>query len=150
MNKKKKILAVASVGGHWIQLLRLKPLFDRNETVYVSTRPDFNSMIDGRFYAVSDFNRNNMKGLFKACRLLFEILKKEKPDVMITTGAAPGLLALMIGKLFGVKTIWLDSIANVEELSMSGRIASKFCSRVYTQWPDLAGAKIIYAGNVLS
>lgn len=144
-----KILAIASVGGHWIQLLRLKPLFDKNETVYVSTRQDFESMVDGRFYAISDFNRNDMKGLIKSFYKMCSIVRKESPDVMITTGAAPGLLALIVGKLYGLKTVWIDSIANVEELSLSGRIASKFCSRVYTQWPDLAKGKVVYAGNVI-
>lgn len=148
--KKIKILAIASVGGHWIQLLRLKPLYDRHETIYVSTRADFKDMVKGKFYHISDFNRNNMKGFFKAFSRLMKLMRTEKPDVVITTGAAPGLLGLVVAKLLGIKTIWVDSVANVEELSLSGRIASKFCSRVYTQWPDLAGGKIIYAGNVLS
>lgn len=148
---KKKIIAISSVGGHWIELLRLQPLFAEHNTLYVSTRPDFNSMVSGSlFYSISDFNRNNMRGLFAAMHSLYVIMRREKPDVVISTGAAPGLLALFVATLFGKKTIWLDSIANVEELSMSGRIAAKFCSRVYTQWPELAKGKIIYAGNILS
>lgn len=148
---KKKIIAISSVGGHWIELLRLQPLFSEHHTLYVSTRPDFNTMVPGSlFYSISDFNRNNMRGVFAAMYSLCEIMRKEKPDVVISTGAAPGLLALIVARLFGKKTIWLDSIANVEELSMSGRIASKFCSRVYTQWPDLAKGRIVYAGNILS
>lgn len=150
MKEKSKLIAVASVGGHWVQLLRLKKLFEKYDTVFVTTRSDFASMVDGPFYAISDFNRNDMGGFFRATISLIRIIRKEDPHIMITTGAAPGLLALIIGRFFGVKTIWLDSIANVEELSMSGRIASKFCSRVYTQWPDLATNKIVYAGNVLS
>lgn len=145
-----KIVAIASVGGHWIQLLRLKPLFDQYDTIFVSTREDFKDMIQGKFYSISDFNRNNMIGLFKAFTSLTKIMRKEKPDVVITTGAAPGLLGLFVAKLWGIRTVWIDSIANVEELSLSGRIASKFCSRVYTQWPDLAKGRIVYAGNVLS
>lgn len=150
MPKNRKILAVASVGGHWIQLLRLIPLYEKYNTVFVSTRADFEETVSGPFYTISDFNRNNMKGFFKASVAIYKILKNERPDVVITTGAAPGLLSLIVARIFGIKTIWLDSIANVEELSMSGRIASKFCSRVYTQWPDLATEKIVYAGNVLS
>ncbi len=148
--KKTKIVAIASVGGHWIQLLRLKPLYDKHDTVFISTRSDFKDMVEGKFYSISDFNRNNMRGFFQAFSKLMQIMKSEKPDVVITTGAAPGLLGLIVAKLLRIETIWLDSVANVEELSLSGRIASKFCSRVYTQWPDLAGGKIIYAGNVLS
>lgn len=145
----KKILAIASVGGHWIQLLRLKLLFDKYNTVYVSTRADFVTMVDGKYYSVPDFNRSNMTGLFTAAQKLIGIYLKEKPDVVISTGAAPGLVGLIIAKCLGIRTVWIDSIANVEELSLSGRIASKFCSRVYTQWPNLAKGKIVHAGNVL-
>jgi len=131
-----KIIAISSVGGHWIQLLRLKPFFDRHDTIFVSTRADFSGTVSGsQFYSISDFNRNNMKGVWFAIRDLIKILRKEKPDAVITTGAAPGLLALLIAKVFGVKTIWLDSIANVEELSMSGRIASIFALKPIRNGP---------------
>lgn len=146
-----KIVAVSSVGGHWVQLLRLQPLFVQHETMYVSTRPEFASTVEeNRFDTIPDFNRSNMHNIFLAIMKLYKIIRREKPDFVITTGAAPGLLALIIANALGAKTIWLDSVANVEKLSMSGRIASRFCSRVYTQWPDLAKGKIIYAGNVLS
>jgi len=119
--------------------------------MYVSTRPEFASTVEeNRFDTIPDFNRSNMHNIFLAIMKLYKIIRREKPDFVITTGAAPGLLALIIANALGAKTIWLDSVANVEKLSMSGRIASRFCSRVYTQWPDLAKGKIIYAGNVLS
>ncbi|MDE5594558.1 MAG: hypothetical protein K2I89_03170 [Muribaculaceae bacterium] len=69
---------------------------------------------------------------------------------VISTGAAPGFAALMAARVCGVKTIWIDSIANVQRLSASGRIARMFVSRIYTQWPALADEKVIYAGNVLN
>jgi UDP-N-acetylglucosamine:LPS N-acetylglucosamine transferase len=75
-------------------------------------------------------------------------IRKEKPEAIITTGAAPGLVYLLAGKLLGRKTIWIDSIANAEHLSASGRMASRFASRTYTQWENLATGKIQYAGNV--
>jgi len=68
---------------------------------------------------------------------------------VISTGAAPGLMALMAAKILGIKTIWIDTIASAEKLSLSGRIALKFVDRLYTQWPDLSGPKVIYAGNIL-
>jgi len=80
---------------------------------------------------------------------LLRIVRKEKPDAIITTGAAPGLMCLLAGKILGKKTIWIDSIANVQHLSASGRIAAKFATRVYTQWKDLATDKIVFAGNIL-
>lgn len=147
---KRKVMAVASIGGHWIQLLRIsRPMEEKYEMVYVSNHPKCATMVEGqRFYQTIDFSRSDAWKLapsfFKAVRML----RREKPDAIITTGAAPGLVFLLVGKLFGKKTIWIDSIANAEQLSASGRIASKFASRTYTQWKDLATGKIQYAGNV--
>jgi UDP-N-acetylglucosamine:LPS N-acetylglucosamine transferase len=147
---KKKVIAVASIGGHWVQLLRIaRPMEEHSDMIYVSTHPKCATMIEGqKFYQTTDFSRSDawklIPSFFKTVRLLL----KEKPDAIITTGAAPGLVFLLVGKLLGIKTIWIDSIANAEHLSASGRIASRFASRTYTQWKDLATGKIYYAGNV--
>jgi hypothetical protein len=69
---------------------------------------------------------------------LFWIVFKERPDVIISTGAAPGYIAIRLGKLFGARSIWVDSIANVEQLSMSGALAGGRADLWLTQWPHLA------------
>ena len=81
---------------------------------------------------------------------VFKILRREKPDVVISTGAAPGLLGIIAGRSVGAKTVWIDSIANVERLSLSGKLAARVANRTYTQWPHLATEKILYNGNVLA
>ena len=81
--------------------------------------------------------------------LSLQILLKVKPQVVITTGAAPGLIMVFVAALLGKHTIWVDSMANVQHLSLSGRLARHFVSCIYTQWPNLANKKIKYAGNVL-
>ena len=60
------------------------------------------------------------------------------PDVIVSTGAAPGYIALRLGRLLGSRTIWLDSIANVERLSMSGEIVGRHADLWLTQWPQLS------------
>jgi UDP-N-acetylglucosamine:LPS N-acetylglucosamine transferase len=146
--KKKKLLAVASQGGHLIQLMRLKPVFDRYDASYVSNQR--REGMEENFTAVVDANRN---AKFKLLLLLLQmlwIMIRKRPDVVISSGAAPGYFALMLGKLFGAKTIWLDSIANAEELSMSGQRAGKFADLWLTQWPEVAyenGPQ--YGGRVL-
>lgn len=57
----KKILAVASIGGHWVQLLRIThPLEERYEVVYMSTHPKCKSMVGNcRFHTMMDFSRWN-------------------------------------------------------------------------------------------
>lgn len=147
----KKIFAVASIGGHWIQLLRIaKPLEGRYEVVYLCTHSKCATMVEGhQFYQMADYSRWDAWKLIPSFFQLMKIIRKEHPVAILTTGATPGLTCLLAGKMLGKKTIWVDSIANVKHLSLSGRIASKFASRIYTQWKDLATSNITYAGNIL-
>lgn len=148
--KKKKILAVASMGGHWIQLLRItRCLENEYDVVYCSTNEKYGTMAGGHdFYVTEDFNRKNIWRLLPAFVRQYRMLGKIRPDVLLTTGAAPGLAFLLAARLRGIRTIWIDSIANVDRMSQSGKIATRIASRTYTQWPSLAGDKVMYAGNV--
>jgi UDP-N-acetylglucosamine:LPS N-acetylglucosamine transferase len=146
-----KVIAIASVGGHWVELQRLMPAFSGMELVFISTRESLAHTVAGhRFYSIPDANRWNKFKLILVLLKVFRIIYSEKPDVIISTGAAPGLMGLAVGKMLRIKTIWVDTIASASKLSLSGRIARKFVDRIYTQWPALASDDIIYAGNVLS
>jgi len=148
-NKELKILAVASIGGHWKQLLRIIPPTSDIETVYVSTLPKLATMVEGcKYYTIEDFSRWDFYKIVPNFFQAIKILRKEKPKIVLTTGAAPGLIILFAAKLLGIKTFWIDSVANVQCLSMSGRIASKFATQTYTQWANLSTDKILYAGNI--
>lgn len=146
-----RILAIASKGGHWVQLLRITKAFTDTETIYVSTNSKLSETVEGhRFYTVPDGNRNSILRLIHTFFLMLRIIHKTKPDTLITTGSGPALMGIIAGWLTGKKTIWIDSIANVERVSSSGKIAHYFASRVYTQWPNLANSKFIFNGNILS
>lgn len=147
----KKILAVASIGGHWVQLLRImKGLEATDEIVFMSTHDKCSTMVEGhRFYKLKDFSRWNFYKMFPVFLEAINIIRKEKPFVVISTGAAPGLIVLLAATCCGRKTIWIDSVANVNHLSLCGRIASHFVTRIYTQWEELAGKKVLFSGNVL-
>ena len=150
MRKKLKVFAVASIGGHWVQLLRIAKALEKEfDVVYMSTHEKCATMVEGRVYdSMNDFSRWDFYKMFPELLHSIYIICKEKPSIVITTGAAPGLVCLFAAKICGIRTVWIDSIANVEHISFSGRIASKFDSRIYTQWPSLAGNKVIFAGNI--
>lgn len=130
---------MASGGGHWVQLLRLSQAFVDCEVVFVTVHQAYRAEVQGhRFYAIPDATRRTWMALIRAAWRLFRITHKEKPDVVVSTGAAPGFIAICIGKLLGAKTVWLDSIANIEQLSMSGGLAERYSDLWLTQWPHLA------------
>ncbi len=155
-----KILAVASAGGHFVQLCRLMPALDGCRAVFVTTNGGMRTEVEEgarrrgepmpKFYEITDANRWHKMRLVKATWQIFCILMKERPDVVLTTGAAPGYLALRLAKILRARTIWIDSIANAEELSLSGQKIGRHADLWLTQWPNLAkddGPK--YEGAVL-
>jgi UDP-N-acetylglucosamine:LPS N-acetylglucosamine transferase len=133
--KQKKLLAVASQGGHLIQLMRLKPVFDRYDTSYVSNH--YRDGMGSKFSKVTDANGDEKLKLLILFVQMAWIMITKRPDVVISSGAAPGFFAVMLGKLIGAKTIWIDSIANAEELSLSGKKVGAFADMWLTQWPNL-------------
>ncbi len=135
----KRLLAVASGGGHWVELQRLIPAFDGCEIAYITTIASYRPEVgEARYYVVKDASRWNKMGLLRMALELAWIVYKEKPDVVVSTGAAPGYFSLRLAKMIGAKTIWIDSIANVEFLSMSGQKIGKHADLWLTQWPHLA------------
>jgi UDP-N-acetylglucosamine:LPS N-acetylglucosamine transferase len=146
-----KLLAVSSGGGHWVQLLRIKRAFEDCEVTFVTVHEAYRAQVpDHKFYRVNDANlRTKIELLKAACRLAW-IVWNEKPDIVVSTGAAPGYLALRFGRMMGARTIWLDSIANVEQLSISGDRIGHWADLWLTQWPHLARPDgPHYTGSVL-
>jgi UDP-N-acetylglucosamine:LPS N-acetylglucosamine transferase len=149
--KPSRVLAVASSGGHWVQLRRVMPAFEASEVAYVTVIDSYRSEVpNSRFYSVSDANRWSKFGLIVLALQLAWIIAKEKPGVIVSTGAAPGYFAIVLGRLFGARTIWIDSMANIEKLSMSGARVGRYADLWLTQWPHLAKSEgPHYAGGVL-
>lgn len=146
-----KILVAASFGGHLEQLIQIiRPLKHDYDICYVTTTEvECDTFkIDGCFHLLPDFNRKKVSRLFKCFIKAVKIYREEKPDAIISTGAAPGMVMIIVGWLFRKKTVWIDSMANVHKISLSGRLIRPFASRTYTQWPHLAKGRIIYAGSV--
>ncbi|UCD76423.1 MAG: hypothetical protein JSV91_05755 [Phycisphaerales bacterium] len=137
--RKTRILAVASGGGHWVQLLRLRPAFVGEHVVYVTVNRAYRAEIGAApFHVVNDATRWNKWGLIKLAARMAWIMLRERPDAVVTTGAAPGYFAILLGKLFGARTAWIDSMANVDCLSLSGQKVGRWTDLWLTQWPSLA------------
>lgn len=146
-----KILAISSSGGHWTQLLRISPAFEGHTVTFATTHASYEKMVPGHaFYAVPDANQKNILALIRLAAHVFRIIEREKPDMVISTGAAPGVLALFFGKLIGARTLWLESIANADSHSLSTKLVKPFADLYLTQWPHMARADgPFYKGSVL-
>lgn len=138
MSDMRPVLAVASGGGHWVQLQRLRSAFAHQRVVWVTTQQDYARDVAGELYVVRDANLWDKLGLVVLFAQVAWLVLRLRPRVVITTGAAPGFAAVMFGRLFGARTIWIDSIANAEELSGSGKRAGRWAHVWLTQWSHLA------------
>ena len=149
--RRKKLLAVASSGGHWSQLLRVTPALTSYEIVFVTVLESYRAEVPkNKCYIVGDATRWNKLGLVALAIRLAWIVGMERPDAILSTGAAPGYFAMLFGRLLGARTIWIDSITNIERLSMSGSLAGKHADLWLTQWPHLAkSGGPHYGGSVL-
>lgn len=130
-----------------MQLVRMRPAWEGCDVAYATTHSDYGrevldagsgSALTPRFYRVPDANRHQKLRLVYQLLMVALIIIKERPDVVISTGASAGYFALRIAKHLGRRTIWVDSIANAEELSLAGKRVERFADLWLTQWPELA------------
>jgi UDP-N-acetylglucosamine:LPS N-acetylglucosamine transferase len=144
--RKTRVLAVSSAGGHWVQLRRIRPAWQDCDIAYATSNPlSFHEILQDRtlrdaprFYVFPEATRWNKLRLARSLLKISAIIVRERPDVVISTGAAPGYFAIRLTKLFGGRTVWIDSIANAAELSLAGRKAQRYADLWLTQWPHLA------------
>lgn len=148
----KKILAVGSTGGHYVQLTRVMASagFEASRLVYVRTKVSTNDLPANRQeYLINEISRDS---IWKAPLVFFQIMLlivRHNPQWIVSTGALPGLIAIIAGRLTLRKTLWIDSIANTKKLSDSGSMAKKFAHITLTQWPSIADSTVLYKGKVI-
>ncbi len=150
----RKIILVCSSGGHFSQLYSLKrfwKLFERRVWVTFNSIDAKTVLEDEKtFWAFSPTNRN-LINLVRNILLAFIILKKEKPDLLITTGAGVSVPFIYIAKCFRIETVYIESLSRFKELSLSAKIVYPIVGTLLVQWPQLAlkYRKAQYRGTVI-
>ena len=151
-----KICVGASAGGHMNQLLRLLEFSNEwiaQPSIYITTQSELAGKLQkkGKPFVIGECNRYHPIAAIRIIFKGFMIIASEKPDVILTTGSMPIALICLVAKLYRKKVIWIDSIANTERFSLSGRLMYHFSDLFLTQWPELAKkySKAEYAGAIL-
>jgi UDP-N-acetylglucosamine:LPS N-acetylglucosamine transferase len=144
------VMAVSSGGGHWEELMLLRPGFAGFNQIFATTNAELakRDHIDA-FECLPDANRDEPWRAVRCFAACIRLVWKVRPSMLITTGALPGLFCLIAARLLGARTVWIDSIANSDQPSMSGRIARLFAHEWFTQWEHLATRRRRYEGAVL-
>jgi beta-1,4-N-acetylglucosaminyltransferase len=142
VSKKLKVCLISSTGGHLAQLLQLVPIVQKYNYFIVTekNKTSFSLKDKHRTYFLLQQDRKNLAFPFQLFSNIFislNILLKEKPDVIITTGAGSVLPMCLIGKVLGKKIVFIESFAKITSPTMTGKIIYKFADRFYIQWEDL-------------
>lgn len=156
MNKKKpKVCLISSCGGHFMELMQLLPAV-KDSNFYIIT--EYNSASIGtvkkyHHYYLLQQERKNVSFIFKfAINILLSIgyLIKERPDIILTTGAGASYPTCRIGKILGKKIIYVESFAKLKESSVTGKLVYPFADYFFIQWPEMKKVypRSIYCGTV--
>ena len=152
--KKKKICFAASSGGHLEEIACLKPIAEKYDSFLLTEYGGFNPITIGeKTYYISQINRREKAFALKFLKLFFDslrILLREKPDIIISTGALATCPICVIGKILGIKIIYIESFARVENASLTGRLIYKIADLFIVQWKELLSIypNAVYRGSI--
>jgi len=148
-----KVCIAASAGGHLTQLLKLSESWQGYDTFCVTTSDVVREKLQkyGKAYTVGECNREHPFRVILVLIRCINTILRERPDVVISTGSAVGCIMCFLGKLLGAKVVWVDSIANVELVSLSGRMVRHIADLFLVQWPELAEqySNVEYSGAAI-
>ena len=147
-----RICLAASGGGHLVQLERLHEVYSGYPHFFLTTsRIAHGGNSDVRAYYVGFVNRQRWWALIPVFVKVLIALLRERPAVVISTGAAVGCLACAVGRVLGARIVWIDSFANTEKLSLSGRLVRPFADLTLSQWPEVAARykDVEYVGELI-
>lgn len=139
-----RLLAISSGGGHWNELYRLKSAFDGCEVTWCSTHGDYAAAIAGRtnprgeqqkYFTVTEANRWRKWAMAQQLAQIFMVVLKTRPNAVVSTGSSVGFFGILFSKLlFGARTVWVQSLADTDGMSMSGTLVRPFATLWLTQW----------------
>ena len=149
-----KIVFAASSGGHLEQLLMLKPLMEKYDSILVTEKTQYSAgNMDIKSYYLKEINRKEVLffptligNSFRSLRIII----KERPTVMITTGVLAIIPMALLMKIIGGKLIYLESFAKVTSKTLSGKLLYKYADQFYVQWEEMLKLypNAIYKGGI--
>ncbi len=134
-----KLLLVCSSGGHFKALQQLREFWQGHPHLWVTfrTATTETALAEERvLWAHSPTNRN-LPNLVRNLGLAWRVIRTERPQLILSTGAGVAVPFLLLGKLFGCRTVFIESVTRIHTLSLSARLAGPFLDVLYVHWPQL-------------
>lgn len=139
--KKKKICFAASTGGHFEQLLMLKPLMEKYDSFILTEKTRFSVEEKGKkTYYLKQVNRREISMIWNMLYNLFyswKILITEQPDVIVCTGVLAMVPMCLLAKLMRKKLLYIESFAKITSPTETGKLLYRFADEFYVQWKPM-------------
>jgi UDP-N-acetylglucosamine:LPS N-acetylglucosamine transferase len=148
-----RVLLVCSPGGHLQQMLALEPAWRGTDRAWV-TLPgaDVGYLLADEDVTLGHSPTNrSLKNLIRNTRLAWRVLRSRRPEAILSTGAGLAVPFFLVGKLLGIRLVYVESVTRTESVSLSGRLVYPLADRFFVQWPQPAERlrRAEYAGGVL-
>jgi beta-1,4-N-acetylglucosaminyltransferase len=146
-------LLVCSPGGHLLQMMRLRPAWEDLEATWVTLEAaDSRHLLRDAdvVFAVGPTNRS-LRALLANLRLAWRVVRRQRPAVILSTGAALAVPFFVVGKLHGCRLVYVESLTRAKELSLAGKLVYPLADAFFVQWPEAAGRRrrARYVGGLL-
>ena len=137
-DKELKVCLVGSSGGHLTHLYRLKPFWKNKNRFWVTfDKEDAKSLLENeKVYPCYYPTNRSIKALIKNLKVAYKVLKKEKPDLIISSGAAVAVPFFYIGKIMGAKLIYIEVFDRLDKPTMTGRMVYPITDKFIVQWEE--------------
>lgn len=132
-----KICLVSATGGHFEQLSRLKCLLEKHDGFIVTEKSDFEIKADYYVTHTGLGMSNLLPGTIKLFFEVWKIWRKEKPDIVITTGTYVSIPFMVMCKIHRKKFIYIETFARISDTTRTGKMMYKFADLFIYQWPEL-------------
>ena len=139
MKKNIKVCLVGSSGGHLTHLYMLKPFWKDKERFWATfDKEDSRSLLQGeKVYPVYYPSNRSIKALIINTFRAIKILRKEHPDLIISSGAAPAIPFFWIGKIMGAKTIYIEVFDRIDKSTIAGKLCYLVADRFIVEWEEM-------------
>lgn len=136
--KRLKVCLVGSSGGHLTHLYMLKPFWSEHDRFWVTfDKEDARSILKGeKIYSCYFPTNRNLKNLIKNTFLAFKVLRKENPDILISSGAAVAVPFFYLAKLKGKKLIYIEVYDRIDKPTITGKMVYPIVDKFIVQWEE--------------
>ena len=141
-------LLVGSAGGHLAQLVRLAPWWRELDRSWVTfDKPDARSILTDEDVTWAHHpTTRNIPNLLRNSRLAVGHLRRLRPDVVVSTGAAVAVPYFVVARLLGIPTVYVEVFDRIDSPTLTGRLCRPIATRFCVQWPE---QQELYRGSVV-